>query len=319
MTLPLVSVCIPAYNHESYIQETIFSIIDQTYENLELIIIDDGSQDNTFCKVLEIKALCEKRFSRVVVQRQKNSGACLTLNKIFSISAGDYIFIIASDDVAKPYTIQKELEYLQNNPDYVLVVGDNELINDSSSKIGFDSKRNGVSFDMALYKTFGSWLKAMRNDVDFSSEEFGSYSSLVRGNYIPNGYLIATKALRKVNFFIPEVLLEDWYLMLQLSKLGKFKYCDDVFLSYRWHINNTIKKKDYISIATKRTYLYEKELVSQTENEYWDTFFKDAIEKKIKFKFGNIIQCYKEVNFIESTTILEVLGRKFVIKKRAYL
>ena len=71
---PLVSIVIPAYNHEKYIKETIKSLINQTYENLELIVIDDGSTDSTFEKLQELKQECEERFVRVVFQKKENEG-----------------------------------------------------------------------------------------------------------------------------------------------------------------------------------------------------------------------------------------------------
>ena len=58
----LISVLIPAYNHENYIQDTIDSVIRQTYNNIELIILDDGSSDNTLAKIKEYESKCQKRF-----------------------------------------------------------------------------------------------------------------------------------------------------------------------------------------------------------------------------------------------------------------
>ena len=72
--LPLVSVVISAYNHENYIQETINSIIAQTYEKIELIIIDDGSIDLTFEKILEMENVCKERFINIIFKKQKNQG-----------------------------------------------------------------------------------------------------------------------------------------------------------------------------------------------------------------------------------------------------
>ena len=60
----LVSVVIPAYNHEKYIQTTIESVIAQTYKNIELLILDDGSSDNTWNKIQEMREKCERRFVR---------------------------------------------------------------------------------------------------------------------------------------------------------------------------------------------------------------------------------------------------------------
>ena len=113
----LVSVLIPAYNHEKYVQETIQSIINQTYQNIELIIIDDGSKDSTWNKINEKKELCEKRFSNTIFITRKNKGACETENELFSKANGEFVFLIASDDKAEPNAIKKLLAFLSKNPD----------------------------------------------------------------------------------------------------------------------------------------------------------------------------------------------------------
>ena len=76
MEKPLVSVIVPAYNHETYVQDTINSIINQTYRNIELIVIDDGSKDSTWAKIQELKERCEKRFARVHFETKENEGTC---------------------------------------------------------------------------------------------------------------------------------------------------------------------------------------------------------------------------------------------------
>ena len=76
----LISVIISAYNHEKNIEECIRSIMAQTYQNIELLIIDDGSKDGTFVKMRELKPECEKRFVRVVLETQENHGVYYTGN-----------------------------------------------------------------------------------------------------------------------------------------------------------------------------------------------------------------------------------------------
>ncbi len=83
--MDLVSVTISAYNHERYIEECIRSIIAQTYENIELLVIDDGSTDRTFEILQSLKPECEKRFVRVVFETQKNQGTKITGNKFLSV------------------------------------------------------------------------------------------------------------------------------------------------------------------------------------------------------------------------------------------
>ena len=136
----LVSVIIPAYNHEQFVQETILSIIAQTYKNIELIVIDDGSKDNTWNKINELKSDCEQRFTRVHFETQENRGTCNTLNKLISLTKGDYVYFIASDDLAKPQAIEKQIIAITKN-NAIVAVGNNEIIDHNSIAIGWDKKR----------------------------------------------------------------------------------------------------------------------------------------------------------------------------------
>lgn len=101
----LISVVIPAYNHEKFVDKTIKSIINQSYDTIELIIIDDGSKDETWKIIQSFQEECEKRFKRVVFGTQTNHGTCYMLNKLISLAAGEYIYLIASDDMAKENTL----------------------------------------------------------------------------------------------------------------------------------------------------------------------------------------------------------------------
>jgi len=102
-SIPLVSICIPTYNSEKWIQETIQSALSQTWKNKEIIIIDDGSIDNTFqiAKEYESKILS--------VTKQSNSGACAARNKALSIAQGDFIQWLDADDLLAPNKIEEQL------------------------------------------------------------------------------------------------------------------------------------------------------------------------------------------------------------------
>jgi alpha-1,3-rhamnosyltransferase len=256
----LVSVIMPAYNHEKYVQEAIRSIIAQTYHNIELIVVDDGSKDNTSAKINELKDECEKRFVRVVFEHQENKGIIKTLNRLIDLSQGKYVYPIASDDMSKPQAVKTLQEFLSQNPDYVLTVGDNEIINARSERSYWDNKRNFVEKEKALYLTFGDFFHV--NEPNNRHHDFGSYESLLRENYLPNGYLMSTKALMSAGKYNPDILFEDWYMHIQLAKLGKMKYIPKILFSYRWHDSNTIKSETYlkkIDIIRRSIYLQEKD------------------------------------------------------------
>lgn len=254
--IPLVSVIIPAYNHEKYVQETIKSIVDQTYQNIELIIIDDGSKDNTFKKINELKEICEKRFKRTVVETQENQGTTITLNRLISLSNGEFIYPIASDDIAKKDAIETEVNFLVQNPDYSLVVGDNEFIDSQGKKCYWDKEQN-IFYDekSAAYHTFSEYLNIDKQR--FKEENFGTYRTLCVNNYIPNGYLIRKSIFETIGNFTPEAPLEDWWLMLQISKYSKMKFINKILFSYRWHGLNTAASREKMISMTDITRNWE--------------------------------------------------------------
>ena len=309
----LVSVLIPAYNHEKYVQETINSIIDQTYQNIELIILDDGSKDTTWQKIQEMKPACEKRFMRVYFKTKENEGVCKTLNELVSLSKGKYVYFTASDDISKPQAISTLVDFLDSHNDYVLCVGDDELIDENSQRVGWDRNKNIVSLDKAKYKLFGDYMRSKKN-FDVLSDRFGKYDTLVAGNYIPNGYLVRKDALLKIGEFTKEAPLEDWYMHLQLSKIGKYKYIDKILLSYRQHDSNTVKRVEYMLQITQQTQLYEEKLVNSLENKKWKEIFdKNVNQIKMKFRIGNFIKLYKLKRIGSKKLIFEIFGHKYQV------
>jgi glycosyltransferase involved in cell wall biosynthesis len=106
---PLVSILIPAYNAQEWIADTLRSAIAQTWERKEIIVVDDGSTDQT----LAVARRFESKRLRVVTQ--KNQGAAATRNKAFSLSQGDYIQWLDADDLLAPDKIARQMEALQRH------------------------------------------------------------------------------------------------------------------------------------------------------------------------------------------------------------
>lgn len=104
---PKISVIMPAYNAEAFVREAIDSVLNQTYDNLELIVIDDCSTDNTFNLISQIG----KTDSRIAVYRnEKNQGVAETRNRGFELAQGDYVALLDSDDVWRKEKLEKQLE-----------------------------------------------------------------------------------------------------------------------------------------------------------------------------------------------------------------
>lgn len=258
----LVSVLIPAYNHEQYVQDTIRSIIAQTYKNIELLIVDDGSSDLTWEKINELKNECEARFVRVIFQRQENQGTCVTLNRLLEQTKGKYVFLIASDDIELPNGIQTLYGFLASNPDYSCALGDAYII-DSYSNICKVDEYQEMANDISKmqFDTLMESSKFFRKDIHFNEDCFITYANLIVSKFIPNGFLVKKIIFDKIGMYTQRAPLEDYWLFLQLSKYNKIKYIDIPLQCYRRHSSNTwsksnlsrIKKMGYMTIFHELT------------------------------------------------------------------
>lgn len=274
----LISVLIPAYNHENYIQDTIDSVIRQTYNNIELIILDDGSSDNTLAKIKEHESKCQKRFKRFLYSTQKNQGTVKTLNSLLSKAKGEYIAMIASDDMYYDEALELELEELKKDPNVSLVTGRSLYINSQGKVCYLNSKQQLTeSISCAKWKDYNDYVSSTRS-VDYLSNNFGSYDSLAPcNNYISNGYLIKRSFLDKVLPFKEQAPMEDYWLMLQLSKISKFKFIDKPLFYYRQHDTNTIKNKPKMKKMVDMTLSYERTLYLKEDT-------KDMNEAYLEYK-----------------------------------
>jgi len=306
-TNPLVSVIIPAYNHEKYIQETIFSIIHQTYNNIELLIINDGSRDSTYDKICEMEIMCKKRFVCFDFTNQENKGIIETLNSLITKASGEYIYLIASDDIAAPHAIETELDFLAVNHDYALCVGNNDIIDENSQRCFFaENISNVYSVNEAKYTSFSFLLMQSHKKINFFSDDFGSYNNLIQFcNHIPNGYLIRKSIFDKTGLYNKEAPIEDYWIMMQIAKYSKMKFLRDTLFYYRWHGNNSISimPKYYL---TYKTLLYEL-LISYPDVKEFKKYYEELDEFNIK-KDMQIDEFESKMRIIQNLFLLHNKG-----------
>lgn len=282
--LPLVSVIIPAYNHAQYADSTIRSIITQDYQNIELIIIDDGSRDNTLEVIESMRERCEQRFVRFHVETQENQGTCVTLNRLIAKAQGAYVLPIASDDELLPGAISAMVAKMEQTPEAGLVVGRN-IIMDSEDKTCFwDESRNNVYIpEKAKYLSFSDFLDATTYPT--THPKWGTYEALLQCNHIPNGYLIRKSILDQIPPFTKEAPLEDWWLMLQIAKISRIVSINKETFRYRWHAANTIKQTDKMRTYAQQTIEWEKNHIKGLKDKTWYRIHKRARFKSQLLRF----------------------------------
>src|SRR5580692_7213135 len=125
--MPKVSIIMTAYNHEKFVQEAIQSVLDQSFQDFEFIIIDDASSDNT---LNIIKKFNDARIRLTVLEQ--NQGQFVATNLGLDKAQGEYIGILNSDDAFHPDKLQKQITFLENNPTIAAVFSFAEMINEKN-------------------------------------------------------------------------------------------------------------------------------------------------------------------------------------------
>ena len=310
MTKPLISVIIPAYNHAMYVGSTINSIMAQDYANIELIIIDDGSKDNTLEVIESMRAGCEKRFTRFYVETQQNQGTCTTLNRLISHAQGEYVLLIASDDELLPGAISAMVKKMEANPEAGLVVGRNTIMDGDGRTCYWDEARNNV-YDpaRAKYLTLSDFLDATTYPT--THPKWGTYEALLQCNHIPNGYLIRKSIIDQIPPFTKEAPLEDWWLMLQITKISRIISIEEETFRYRWHSANTIKQTEKMNLYARMTMAHEKKHLEQLRDKKWIRLYKQTILKNKLLKF-----LYQKKITSKGRTIVKLLKLPVYISRK---
>jgi alpha-1,3-rhamnosyltransferase len=242
MSSELVSVIIPAYNHERYVEASIRGVMAQEHENIECIIINDGSRDRTAEVIRSLEPECRQRFSRFEFIDRANAGVAMALNQGVDWSRSEFVSSIASDDIMKPCKLGRLLAALQERPEKTaMAFGDADYIDDDGHFVALDAAGAYLAVDDPDgYATFLAFYLRNRPDVDL--EHPFDYLRLLRGNFIPAmSTMWRRSALVRVGKFTPGIAVEDWDLWLRLAHEYDAVHVPEVVASYRWHKGNSVK------------------------------------------------------------------------------
>ncbi|MHB8124394.1 MAG: glycosyltransferase [Desulfitobacteriaceae bacterium] len=217
--MPKVSVVIPTYNHSRYIRESVGSALGQTYPNLEVLVVDDGSTDKT--KDVLVNNAYIPQINYIY---KTNGGTSSALNAGIARATGEYISWLSADDVFRPEKIARQVAKMESEP--------------------------GLGFS---YSSFAVIDASGKIQYEIHSPYYGNKKEMVirlsEGCFINGSTVIMRKAaLEKVGGFdesLPQA--HDYDLWLRLIRAFPFGFQDEILLNYRWHGENMSQQPDKAS------------------------------------------------------------------------
>lgn len=219
----LISVLMTSYNYESYIKEAIDSVLNQTFEDWELIIVDDASIDASV-QIISKAAGSDKRVRTVI--NDKNIGLAASLQKAAKYAGGKWIAILESDDIWTPDYLEEKVKAIIQHPDAGIVFNDVDAIEEK------DSMKTLIE----LNRMFLRAKKFPRNmfwDINIRNRILTFSSVMIRRDLLEN-----------VNWNTPSDRLLDWWLYIQLAYDNKFYYLDKKLTKWRIHSDSYINRKN---------------------------------------------------------------------------
>ena len=206
-----ISVIMPVYNAERYLKKTIDSLLNQTYEDFEIVAVDDCSIDKSYEILKSIKD------SRLKVYRnKKNQGIAYTRNYALACADSEYIAIMDDDDLAPDYRFKVSVDFLEQNPDIDIVAGNTCVIDEEDKVIGI--------FSPAIHNSDLAKATLIFRNI------FGNSTAMFRKKLIDqHGICYKSK----------QYGAEDYRFWAECSKYGKISAVDNIMLYWRKHQNET--------------------------------------------------------------------------------
>jgi glycosyltransferase involved in cell wall biosynthesis len=268
---PLVSVLILTYNHSEFISEALDSVINQDYDNLEIVISDDCSTDNT----IEIIREYELKYPNISGYfNESNLGIVQNCNRGLSYCKGDYIAFLAGDDLFINGKISAQVNWFNKNSNRVICGHDS---------IVFESET----------------LKEIRVD-GVSNKKFDVFSWISDGMIInAQSLMVKKKAIPNIGFDTRLKIVSDWKFVIDilLESNGECGVVSGVYSKYRMHQNNITKlSREITSDRFKQSYFDQLLTIS-----YFESFYPQYIVackiRRIKLFYSNLIHGFQSRDY----------------------
>lgn len=285
---PLISVVMSVYNEENYLQEAIDSILKQTVQDFELIVVDDCSTDRTR------DILREYQDPRIrVVWNEENRGLTANLNLAVSLAKGQYIARMDGDDLSHPNRFERQLRYLKEHPEMKLI--------------------------SCRTETFGK--EHLRSDIQ-GDPEYLRCRMLVRPVLAHPGFLVRGEVFRELGFRYDESFrqAQDYDLAARISRKYAIGICPEILLEYRAHSGQVSSKsgsRQFANADRVRSRLLE-ELGIHLNEEEWQDYHRLVLEEHTEDKavyvrvvriLDRIVEQNQERNIYDPVILKDALGR----------
>lgn len=290
---PLVSIICLCHNHKRFLQEAIDSVLDQTYPNIEIIVVDDASTDGS--KAL-LKDICNQN-NLLFIDIPKNIGNCAAFNKGFFLSKGKYVIDFATDDVMVPERIESQVHFFEKQKKEVGVVFSNAHFIDEKGKL------KGIHYGV-------DDKKGMIADVP----QGNVYADLLSSYFIsPPTMMVHRKVLEDLNGYDETLTYEDFDFWVRSSRDYEYAFQPEVLTKVR-KLNSSLSSKlyqpgDQQLMSTYRVCLKAVEL-NRTKIE------KDALIKRLRYEARHAVLTG---NHKEAALFLGLLKQQEGMNLGAYL
>lgn len=241
---PLVSILAACYNHEKFIGDFVQSVMDQTYENIELIICDDCSRDASYEVLMSYKEQLEGRLPHVeILKNETNQGVTKNFNRLVKASRGEIVKIVASDDFFAPDAVSAVVDYFGKNPKARAAVVNGNKIKEGSTY----SEKELLG---KIYETAPDFNPDTLLRRTFECNIISAPCTFLRKNVFDEF------GLYDEDFAIED--LEYWFRLI--SKGVEFEFIDEELLFYRINENSITSTEANEALARRKTFFHKNEM-----------------------------------------------------------
>ena len=229
--MPFFSVIIPNYNHESFLRQRINSVIDQTHNNFEIILLDDASTDNSREVIESYRG--HAKISQILYNELNSGSPFLQWQKGIELAKGEWIWVAESDDFADACFLEEAFKAIQQYPSAGLFYCDGTILENKgqSDPKKFSYQKNQIfKTEKWSHSYFEKGIVELNEYLKFDNIINNASSTVFKKDLLKK----TNKTLKTLKYY------GDWYVYLQLSTIADIYYCNKPLNFYRKHSNSLL-------------------------------------------------------------------------------